>query len=311
MSKGGYDKFFKEAQKASGLSKAPTKSVRSAQQQAAAAAAGSRFTLKKPAKQDTPEDRIRAELALRMKNKKIASRKKKAKFPVFAAICAVFALCASLVGFFQADLAEEYAQKFLSRFEIGVFGNAQASEKAKGGEKSAAPKSAEPAKAADTHEPVKHAEGGAQAKWSAEDVSFFGKLNERKKELDLKESELAKLEEELLKRKQELDEKLKQLETMRADISKTLKVRVASDHEKVDKLVAVYSTMKPAQASKIIETLDEDLAVEILDNMKKKSAAEILNMMDAKKARKLSELLTGYERSTASTQKADEKEKEE
>jgi flagellar motility protein MotE (MotC chaperone) len=308
--RGGYDQFFKQAQKASGLSKAPTHSVRSAQK------AGQKAAVKKSGRVETPEDRIRAELALRMKKKKSSARRPKAKFPVFAALVACFALVAAAVGFFKADVVEEYAGHYLSKFEIGFFGNAEASDKPAGKkeEKHAAQKAAqEPAHEAAheaAHNPAKHAEGGAKEKWSNEEVSFFSKLNDRKKELDLKESELAKLEEELLKRKQELDEKLKQLETMRAEISKTLKTRVASDHEKVDKLVAVYSTMKPAQASKIIETLDEDLAVEILDNMKKKSAAEILNMMDAKKARKLSEMLTGYERSTASTKDV-EKEKEE
>lgn len=293
MSKGGYDQFFKQAQKAKGLNKAPTQSVRAAQKSS----------------KETPEDRIRAELALRMKNKKLAARRPKAKFPVFAAIVACFVLVSATVGFFKADVVEDYAQRYLSKFEIGFLGQAEASDDKN--QKKVEKHDAKKADSRSADHPAKEAgKEASKEKWTTEEVSFFSKLNDRKKELDLRESELAKLEEELLKRKQELDEKLKQLESMRAEISKTLKTRVASDHEKVDKLVAVYSTMKPAQASKIIETLDEDLAVEILDNMKKKSAAEILNMMDAKKARKLSEMLTGYERSTASTKNVDKNEDE-
>ena len=87
-------------------------------------------------------------------------------------------------------------------------------------------------------------------KWTPEELSFLGKLNDRKKELDMREAELGRLEEELQKRKSELDEKLKQLEATRTDISKTLKTRVAADQEKIDKLVQVYSIMKPQQAAK-------------------------------------------------------------
>jgi flagellar motility protein MotE (MotC chaperone) len=142
--------------------------------------------------------------------------------------------------------------------------------------------------------------------WSDEEMSFFKKLNDRKKEQDLREAELNKMEEELQRQKVELDEKIKRLEAMRGEISQTLKARVASDQEKVDKLVQMYSSMKPQQASKIIESLNEDLAVEVLDKMKKKSAAEIMNAMDSKKAQRLSELLTGYQRMPSSAKTSGE-----
>ena len=142
--------------------------------------------------------------------------------------------------------------------------------------------------------------------WTPEELSFFNKLNDRKIELDQRESELSRLEEELQRQKAELDGKIKQLESMRVEISKTLKTRVATDQVKVDKLVDVYSNMKPQQAAKVIENLDEDLAVEVLDKLKKKNAAEILNVMDSKKARRLSELMTGYQRTPASAEAADD-----
>lgn len=292
----GYDQFFKEAQKARGGGK-------TVRRPAAA-------PTKKASKTETPEDRIRAELALRLANKKRALKKKRAKFPVGAAVTAVFVFGIGLVGYLRGDLVDQAVQSVFGNVEIGFFGSAEASaakeEKKAEPAKAAASKDATPAKAAEHGESASHETAAHAPKSAAEEAKYFGKLSERKKELDLREAELAKLEEELHKRKQELDEKLKQLEAMRGEISKTLKTRVASDREKVDKLVQVYSTMKPAQASKIIETLDEDLAVEILDTMKKKSAAEILNMMDAKKARKLSELLTGYDRSPSSTAKDNE-----
>ena len=90
--------------------------------------------------------------------------------------------------------------------------------------------------------------------WTPEELSFFNKMNERKKELDQREAELNKLDEELQKQKLALDEKIKQLDQTRAEISSTLKTRVATDQAKIDKLVDFYSTMKPEQAAKVIET---------------------------------------------------------
>ncbi len=134
--------------------------------------------------------------------------------------------------------------------------------------------------------------------WSAEEISFFKKLGERKESLDRREAELVKLEEELQKEKKGLDERIRQLESMRKEITTKLKDRVVQDQEKVAKLVDVYSNMKATQAARVIETLNEDLAVTILDKLKKKNAAEILNSMSAAKAKKLSEMLTGYETAT-------------
>ncbi len=322
----GYDQFFKEAGKASGLiTGKPVKGAGKARPQSKPSAKP-KFKLQgTEAKPDavsksrdririgTPEEQLRKEIARRTKEKKSASMKKRQAFPVFPAIVAVIALASSAVGYFQPELMDQALARVssISGVEISMFGSANAA---------AAAKTAEPAKS----EAGAHGEsagvaaavaGAADASnvaaageapkpsdirnWSDEELSFFNKLNDRKKELDLREAELAKLEEELGKQKTDLDEKLKQLEAMRAEISKTLKTRVAVDQEKVDKLVQTYSTMKAQNAAKIIETLNEDLAVEVMDKMKKKNAAEIMNMMDAKKARRLSELLTGYQRSPA------------
>lgn len=291
----GYDKFFKEAGKASGLvtGRPASKKASSGQRQ---------FALKN---EGTAEDRLRQEIAKRAKARRSVSLKKRQKFPLFAAVVAIIALISCTIGFLKPDLADN----LMSHIEIGAFGKANAETKTepKKPEAKTEPKPSEGAVGA-----AKSAEAKAEPPadfrtWSNEELGFFNKLNDRKKELDQREADLAKLEEELQKQKAELDEKIKQLDSMRADISKTLKTRVAVDQEKVDKLVQFYSTMKPQQAAKVIESLSEDLAVEVIDKMKKKSAAEIMNAMDAKKARRLSELLTGYQRSPASEKEDDAK----
>ena len=73
-----------------------------------------------------------------------------------------------------------------------------------------------------------------------------------------------------------------------------LEDKIKADDSKVDTLVQMYTNMKPQQAAKVFETLDEDLVIEILSRMKKKSAADILNLVKADKAQVLSERYTGY-----------------
>lgn len=292
----GYDQFFKAAGQASAQKpsfKLPKSHAASSQTSRAG----------------TAEERLRREIALRAKNRRKASMRKRQAFPVMPAIIAVVALVSCTIGFLKPDLADQV----LSHVDIGFFGKANAAADTA---KTAKP---EPAKKAAAGEAAKTAETKGEAAassstvtetakaemppdfrtWTDEELSFFNKLNDRKKELDLREADLNKLEEELQKQKAELDSKIKRLESMRAEISKTLKTRVEVDQEKVEKLVQFYSTMKPQQAAKVIESLNEDLAVEVMDKMKKKSAAEIMNALKPEKARRLSEMLTGYQRMPA------------
>lgn len=316
----GYEKFFREAQKSAGLSQGKPLSKANQKKKKI------QFPLRKDKNSNstvrqaspshdrhgTPEQRLRQELAERMsRNKKLVSKRRK-KMPIAPVICTAIALVTCSAAYMKADVLDEW----LSKVEVSALGQAMAEETAPPADPKVAKKSAKEEKSSpavpDTKEksagtpPVQHQPEVTSTKgWTTEELSFFSKLNERKTELDLREAELGKLEEELQKRKAELDEKLKSLESMRAEISKALKTRVADDQQKVDKLVQVYSSMKPQQAAKVIESLNEDLAVEILDKMKKKSAAEILDMMNAKQARRLSELLTGYQRSPASEEAED------
>jgi flagellar motility protein MotE (MotC chaperone) len=129
-----------------------------------------------------------------------------------------------------------------------------------------------------------------------EQIDHLSKLNDRKKELDEREEELNRMEQELQAQKTELDKRMQELEGVRRGISSVLEEKVAVDSKKVDTLVLMYSDMKPPQAAKVFETMDEDLAVEILGRMKKKSAADIMNLLKPDKAQVLTEKFAGYKR---------------
>jgi flagellar motility protein MotE (MotC chaperone) len=128
----------------------------------------------------------------------------------------------------------------------------------------------------------------------AEDSDYLFKLAERKKQLDQKEEDLNKLAAEIAKQKEEIDDKLKKLEETRQKISAALEEKIKLDDGKVETLVQMYTNMKPQQAAKVFENLDEDLVIDILGRMKKKSAADILNLIKPEKAQIFAERFAGY-----------------
>ncbi|HWU44850.1 MAG TPA: hypothetical protein VN132_15465, partial [Bdellovibrio sp.] len=138
------------------------------------------------------------------------------------------------------------------------------------------------------------------AAMTSDDLDHLKKLSERQKELDAREEELNRQEVELQKQKEELEKRLAELDGMRGKISDMLQDRVKADDQKIDTLVQMYSNMKPPQAAKVFETMDEDLVVEILGRMKKKNAADIMNLLKPEKAQIISEKYAGYKRSPAS-----------
>ena len=186
---------------------------------------------------------------------------------------------------------EQQVPDIFSKLEISLFGAAVAEDSEA---KSSSPKTKVEEKPSTDTPPQVPTQKGAAKNWTEEEVTLFTKLDARKKELDQKETELGKLEEELQRQREEIEQRLSRLEDVRSKISSKLEDKVKVDAQKVETLVSVYANMKPAQAAKVIEGINEDLAVEVLTKMKNKNAAEILNLMDAEKAKKLSERFAGF-----------------
>lgn len=284
----GYEQFFKKAKENS-----TDGAVRSGVQK--------RFVMDRE-----PQDRViksensRAELIreLRARVKKRRARRPRQLPKMFLTVCI---LGSGLAGFGMTN--HENLEKWMSSFEIAVLGQAHAEEAAKDAQPAAAKTDekkdgdAKDGKTADKSKD-KSAEGAQSAvsatDWKDEDVNHFKKLVDRKKELDAREEELNRQESELQAQRDDLEKKLKSLESTRTNISNVLQEKVAEDEKKVATLVDVYSNMKPVQAAKVLETMDEDLAVQILGRMKKKNAAEVLNLMKPEKAQNFSEKFAGY-----------------
>ena len=216
--------------------------------------------------------------------------RKKKPFPVLPVFGATLGMLFGLWAMFNVEKVD----RFLEMIEVSAV--TPSSAQTKGSEKASKQKGKKEEVIADAEQVDSSPSSKEKESWTPEELALFRKLDERKRQLDMREEELNKMEAELQKQKQVLEARMNELDQTRRKIAGQLEERVAVDQERVQKLVDVYSNMKPANAAQVFEKLDEDLAVEVLGNMKKKSAADILNLLPPEKAQKLSEKYTGYTR---------------
>ena len=277
--KNGYDQFFKNARKAADEN-----------------GGGMKFH-KNPAPRlqlDLASEDIEQQIRRRMKMT-APKRKKKKPVPWKMMSVSFLGLLVALWGVYNHEQVEQLAK----RVEFTLTGEAVAENTpAKPAAKESTAKDEKAATTSDSKDGRTPADDKSDktAAMSADDLDHLTKLNDRKKELDAREEELNRQEAELQAQKIEMDKRLKELEDMRGKISSMLEERVKADDQKIDTLVQMYSNMKPPQAAKVFETMDEDLVVEILGRMKKKNAADIMNLLKPEKAQIITEKYAGYKR---------------
>jgi len=276
--KNGYDQHFKKAQKIA-FNGAPQPSLQRPQAQ----------PKRKVQAQDAKA--LATELRTRMRPQML--KKPKVQKPISWKLAgfSLIGLIVTTIGLLKADEIEKYAKSV----EVSFLGTAHA-EEAKPA--ASAEKPADPAAVA-AAEKEKKAEASVTKKdYSEDEINHFAKLNERKRELDAREEELNRMEQEIQTQKGELEKRLAELENTRRNISSVLDEKVQGDDKKIDNLVQMYSTMKPQQAAKALEEMDEGLAIEILGRMKKKNAAEVMNLVKSEKVKTFSEKYAGYKRNS-------------
>lgn len=202
------------------------------------------------------------------------------------AVASVLGFCFALCGMLYPEKVLEYA----SRLEFGFLPQGLAEDVASSAESSdpnAAKKSSTDKLPASQERPV-------VAAAVKEKPSHVEQLLAKEQELVERENKIKELEAKLQLEKSVLDEKIKALEAVRREVASRLESRVAEDQENIEKLVGVYSNMKPQSAAQVLSNLDEQLAISILRKMKKQDAGSILNFMDPKKTKVLSEKYSGY-----------------
>lgn len=119
-------------------------------------------------------------------------------------------------------------------------------------------------------------------------------LLQKEAELKRREDQVASKEQLLAKMEKEVEQKMKELIAVQKEIQAYRAEKDESQNGRVRSLAKIYGSMKPKEAAKLLENLDEKLVMSVISTMSSDEAAGILSNMDVKKAAKISEALCNH-----------------
>lgn len=130
-----------------------------------------------------------------------------------------------------------------------------------------------------------------QAGLSQYEIKVLRSLSERREELDSREKKLDTRELTVSAAELRLNDQIEKLQTLESSIDGLLKKLEDKNNEQLASLVKVYESMKPKDAARIFDTLDNDLMLSLADKMKPAVMAAILSNMSSDRARTLTQLM--------------------
>lgn len=145
----------------------------------------------------------------------------------------------------------------------------------------------------------------------ADRMRIFKQARKREKEVEALEAALARKQQRLEAVKRDVEGRYKTLRMLQEELSAVVdeESRVPPDEaaarkeaeekafeDKVRQLSKVFDKMKPAEAAKVIEQMDEKLVVQVLRRLKARQAAKVLGNVKPALAARLSEKMAQVER---------------
>jgi flagellar motility protein MotE (MotC chaperone) len=138
-----------------------------------------------------------------------------------------------------------------------------------------------------------------QAGLSATEVEVLQSLGQRRSELDARAADMDTQSALLDATQKRVDDRLAELKRVEASVSALLAKADDAQNAQADAMVIVYTKMKPKDAARIFDDLDEDVLVDVAARMKQATLAEIMGAMSPEKARRLTKLLMMKDRMPA------------
>ena len=135
------------------------------------------------------------------------------------------------------------------------------------------------------------AELAKDAGLSPGELQTLQNLSSRRGQLDDRERALETQLQLLAAAEAKVDGKLKTLTTLKGEISTLLGQADTKVQGEIDRLVIVYSKMKPKDAAAIMSTLDDKVRIPVAAKLKEKDLAAILGVMPTAEAKKITEAL--------------------
>ena len=122
---------------------------------------------------------------------------------------------------------------------------------------------------------------------SASEVDVLTSLSKRRSELDAREAQLQVQANVLAATEARVDAKIAQLKALQSQINALLGQRDQAQEKQLAALVKTYSAMKPKDAARIFDTLNDEVLVPVAQEMKSDVLAPVLAAMNAEQAQKL------------------------
>jgi flagellar motility protein MotE (MotC chaperone) len=152
---------------------------------------------------------------------------------------------------------------------------------------SSSPSVAEQAVAAATNNVANNSGDPDDAETSSAQVDVLTSLSKRRSELDGRERDLDMRENLITAAEKRVDGKIDSLKQLQSSIQTLLVQRDAAEQKQLDALVKTYSSMKPKDAARIFDTLDETVCLSVAAQMKPDVLAPIIGAMQSEPAQKL------------------------
>ncbi len=148
---------------------------------------------------------------------------------------------------------------------------------------------AETAPASSSAQPV--ADGLPSRSLSRSERDLVADLEERRRALEKRESQLALKEQVLAATERRIKAEIQRLEEIKAEIAALVQSYNTAEDKKLSSLVKVYESMKPKDAAPIFQRLDLDIQERLARQMKAAKMAALLANMDPEAAKQLTSRL--------------------
>ena len=112
-------------------------------------------------------------------------------------------------------------------------------------------------------------------------------IEERRRELAREEQSLAALQRAIQAATADLVEERKRLETLQGTLEADMQRRQVLVDERLGQIAQVYGAMKPKEAARALEGMDDDLAVAILERLPGRNVGKLFDVMPKDRVREL------------------------
>lgn len=123
------------------------------------------------------------------------------------------------------------------------------------------------------------------------EIQVLRNLADRRDELEDREADLDTRELTISAAELRLNDQIDELKELETSIQGLLDQLDQKNDEQLDSLVKVYESMKPKDAARIFDTLDDELMLSLADRMKPAAMAAVLSYMSPDRARTLTQLM--------------------